>query len=68
MTDWQSPQQEVKTDGRLHCFINSIYTAQNLCECSALAVRMCIEDSVPEVLLASLDADKYPSQLLLAAG
>ena len=35
---------------------------------NVLAVRMCVEDSVPEVLLASLDADKYPSQLLLAAG
>lgn len=58
----------MKVDGRIHCFINCLYTVQNLCECSSLAVRMSIEDSIPEVLITSLHTDKFPAHLVLAAG
>lgn len=65
---WQSSQMDVKSDGYLHSFVNCIYTVQNLCECSALAVRLSIEDSVPQVLLSVLNVEKYSATVLLAAG
>ncbi|KAF6018910.1 hypothetical protein EB796_022795 [Bugula neritina] len=64
---WQSSQMDVKSDGYLHSFVNCIYTVQNLCECSALAVRLSIEDSVPQVLLSVLNVEKYSATVLLAA-
>ncbi|XP_067934086.1 HEAT repeat-containing protein 3-like isoform X1 [Watersipora subatra] len=58
---------EEKGDRHVHGFVNCIYTIQNLCECSALAVRLALEDSIPQVLVSTMHACTHPAVVLLAA-